>query len=178
MKRVKFYAKAILTCEPGSIALIAAATASTIGAGVSMYSSVKSGEAQKDAADYNAEMSRMKAQDSLQRGAIEAAAKQDRARKIAGSQREGAAMSGVAVDSGTPLDLLVETAGLGELDARRTMNNAHREAWGLGAQADLDEFQGKTARTGGYLNAAGTFLSSAASSYYGYRSATGMKKAA
>lgn len=148
---------------------------SVIGAGVSAYSAVQSGNAQKDAAEYNAEMGRRQAQDSLQRGAIDAAAKKDRARKVASSQAEAAGMSGVGINSGTSLALLTETAGLGELDGLRSVNNAQREAWGLKAQSVLDEFQGNAAQRGGYLNATGTLLSSASNSYYGYQSA---KKAA
>lgn len=150
-------------------AAIIAASASLAAAGVTAYSSVAAGQSQEKAAEYNAEMQRRQAQDSLQRGAIEAAAKQDRARKIASQQAEGMALSGVAIDSGTPLALLTETAGLGELDKLRTLNNARRMAWGYGAQAELDIFQGNAAARAGYLNAGGTFLGAAASAagYYG-----------
>lgn len=156
----------------------AAIAASVVGAGVSTYSAVKSGETQKDAAEYNAEMERRKAQDALQRGSIEASAKKDRARKIASTQAEGIAMSGVSASSGTALALLTETAGLGELDALRSVNNAQREAWGLKAQSVLDEFQGNAAQRAGYLNGAGTFLSSASNTYYGASSSGLFKKAA
>jgi hypothetical protein len=143
-----------------------AAIAAVVGTGVSIYSSVQSGKSQKDAAEYNAEMDRRRAQDALQRGANDAAAVKDRARRIASAQVEGAAMSGVAINSGTPLALLTETAGLGELDRLRTINNARREAWGLKAQSVLDEFQGSTAQRIGYLNAAGTLLNSGANAYF------------
>lgn len=150
---------------------IIALVATVIGTGVSTYAAVEAGNAQKDAAEYNAEMGRMKAADALQRGSIEGAAKRDRARRVASAQAEGAAMSGVAIDSGTPLALLTETAGIGELDALRSVNNAQREAWGLKAQGDLDVFQGRAAQRSGYLNGAGTFLNGAANSYYGYKKA-------
>lgn len=162
----------------GEIAAIVAASTAMVGAGVSGYAAVKSGESQKEAMDYNAEMDRQKAQDALQRGAIDAAAKQDRARKIASTQAEGAAMSGVSLDTGTPLALLTETAGLGELDKLRSINNAQRVAWGMNAQADLDKYQGEGAQTAGYLNGAGTFLNGAASSYYGWRMVNPPKTAA
>ena len=84
--------------------------AAVVGAGVSAYSAIRSGESQKDAMEYNATMERTKAQDALQRGAIEAAAKRDRARKISATQAEGAAQSGVAIDTGTPLALQIGRA--------------------------------------------------------------------
>jgi hypothetical protein len=168
MKLTIIHARAISTCEPATIAAIASVAA----AGVSTYAQVQAGESQKDAANYNAEMGRMKAQDALQRGASEAALKRDKARQVASAQAEGAAMSGVSISTGTPLALLTETAGLGELDALRTVNNAHREAWGYKAQSTLDEFQGAAAQRTGYLNAAGTFLGGASNSYYGYKAGT------
>lgn len=150
---------------------IITAAAAVIGAGVSAYSSIQSGNSQKKAANYNAEMERRKAQDALQIGAIEGAAKRDKARKIASQQAEGIAMSGVALDTGTPLALLTETAGLGELDSLRAVNNAQRQAYGFNASATLDEFSGNAASRTGILNGAGTFLGGASQAYYGYRKA-------
>ena len=153
-------------------ALPAIAVVSSIAsAAISSYASYESGQSQKKAGKYNAEIGRQKAQDALQRGAIEAAYKRAQARKMAGTQAEGAAMSGVALDSGTPLALLTETSGLGELDAMRIRNNAFREAYGHKAQSELDIYQGKAAGRAGYLNAGGTFLSGASSSYYGAKQA-------
>lgn len=159
---------AALGASAGSAAAVGtAATISVIGTGISAYSAINAGERQKEAADYNAEVGRQRAGDALQRGADEAATKRDEARKVGAMQREGLSMSGVDVNTGTPLDLLTETAGLGELAALKTLNNARREAWGYRAQADLDEFQGRNARTTGYLNGAGTILGGAANTYYG-----------
>lgn len=166
--KIKFIqSAAVITCDPVTIA----ATAAVVGAGVSGYSTYQAGQSQKEAGEYNAEMDRRKAQDALQRGAMEASTKRDQARKVASSQAEAGAMSNVDISSGTPLDLLTETTGLGELAARRVQNNAMREAWGLQAQATLDEFQGDAAGRAGTLNAAGTFLGGASSAYLGYKAA-------
>jgi len=148
-----------------------AAVMAVVGTSVSAYSAVASGESQKEAADYNAKVGQMKAQDALQRGAIDAAAKRDQAREVASTQAEGMAMSGVALDTGTPLALLTETAGLGELDALKVKNNAVLEGWGYKAQSDLDQFQGRNARTAGYLNGAGTFLGGTSNAYFGAKQA-------
>lgn len=147
------------------------ATLGILGTGISAFSAIQSGNSQKDAAKYNAEMERRKADDALQRGADESAVKRDEARKVGAAQREAFSMSGVDVNTGTPLDLLTETAGLGELAALKTLNNARREAWGYRAQAGLDEFQGSAAQRTGYLNAAGTILGGASSTYFGAKSA-------
>lgn len=144
-----------------------ALVASAVGAGVSGVAAYQSGQSQKKAGEYNAKMGELRARDALQRGADEAGEIRAKTRRVASSQAEAGAMSGVDISSGTPLALLTETAGLGELDALRTINNAQREAWGLGAQSELDLFQGRAAGRAGKLNAGGTFLTAAANTYFG-----------
>jgi hypothetical protein len=148
-----------------------AAWAAVAGAAISGYSAYQSGQSQKKASKYNADMAEMKALDASHRGATEAAAKRDHARKIGASQAANMAASGVRIDSGTPLSLLTETAGLGQLDALTSLNNAQREAWGYGGQATLDRYQGKAAARAGVLNSAGTMLGGASKAYYGYQAA-------
>lgn len=149
----------------------AALAASAVGAGVSAYSAHEQGQSAKKTGEYNKEMQRRKELDALERGADQAAQVRTRARRVAAAQVEGSAISGVDVNSGTPLALLTETAGLGELDALRAMNNAQREAWGYKAQSELDSFSGRAAGRAGNLNAGGSLLTSAANSYYGFKAA-------
>jgi hypothetical protein len=153
----------------GTTAATVAAYASLAAAAVSGFATYRSGESQKKAGKYNAKMQELKAQDALQIGADEAAGKRDRARQIAASQAEGMAGAGLSINTGTPLSLLTETAGLGELDALTTLNNARREAWGYKGQSNLDRYQGKAAGRSGILNAGGTFLGGASNAYFGSR---------
>jgi len=86
--------------------------------------------------------------------------------------RQNAVMSagGVDASTGTPLDLQTETAGIGELDALRIVNNAQRQAAGYQAQAGLERFRGDAARTAGYFGAAGSILGGVGSAgHYGPR---------
>lgn len=159
---------ALLTCEPATIALAVSATA----AAVSGYSAYQSGQSQKKAAEYNADMAEISARDTLQRGADAGAERRMQARRVAAQQTERMSAMGVSTTSGTPLDILTETAGYGELDALTASNNAQREAWGIRGGAKLERYQGKMAARGGKLTAAGTFLGGAANSYYGYKGAT------
>jgi len=158
----------VITCNPAIIGAVAAVAS----AAVSGYATYQSGQTQKKAGKYNEKMGEYRALDAAQRGASEAAAKRDRARRIAAQQAEGMAASGVDINSGTPLALLTETAGLGELDALTTVNNARREAWGYQTQGTLDRYQGKMAGRSGVLNAGGTFLGGASNAYFGYKAAT------
>lgn len=142
--------------------------ASAISTGVSAYSAHEQGEAADEAAKANAENAKAKAHVALQNGAIEAAEKKEKARRIASQQAETAASAGLRIDSGTPLALLTETAGLGEYDARIIRNNAQKQAYGYQAEAGIYRMQGDAASAAGKLNAAGTFLGGAATAagYY------------
>jgi len=157
-KRLKvFHGVGVLTASiSATTAAVLAATA--LSTGISTYSAVAQGEAADEAAKANAENAKARAHVALQNGAIEAANKKEKARRIASQQAEGAAAAGLRIDSGTPLALLTETAGLGEYDARVVMNNAQKQAYGLQTEADIFRMQGRAASTAGKLNAAGTFL--------------------
>lgn len=155
---------AILTCGPAAIAAVALTSAA-----VSGYSQYQSGQSQKAAAKYNANMAEVQEQDTLQRGADAGAERRQQARRLAATQKDRMSGMGVSTASGTPLSLLTETAGLGELDALTIQNNARREAWGIKSGAKLDLYQGKMAARGGALSAGGTLLGGASSAYYGYK---------
>ena len=62
---------------------------------------------------------------------------------------------------GTPLDVLAETAELGELDAQTIIVNGVNKSRGYENDARLERLRGQTAQTQGYLDAAGTLLSGA-----------------
>jgi hypothetical protein len=164
---------AVLTASiSATTAAIITAAAAVAGAGVSAYSAYAAGENAEEAAKANEENAKARAKIALQNGAQEAAEKKDKARRIASQQAEGAAASGLRIDSGTPLALLTETAGLGEYDARVIRMNAERQAYGLRAEADIYGMQGRAAASAGKLNAAGTFLGGMANAVGSYYSMT------
>ena len=144
-------------CEMMTISTMLMAGKSAVNA----YSSYQSGQSEKQAADYNAKMMEQSAQDTIQRGADSAAEHRQKVKKMISSQVVGYAASGVDPNTGTPLDVGVETAGMGELDALRIVNNAQREAWGLNTQASLVRYRGKMAGRAGTMNAVGSILGGA-----------------
>ena len=82
------------------------------------------------------------------------------------------AANGLDLTFGSPLDTLVDTATLGELDALTIRSNAYREERDIrqqGAnyrgQAGVDRAAASSALTGGYLNAAGTLLGGGSRAY-------------
>jgi len=148
---------------------ISAAITSIVAAGVSAYSSYESGQSQKKASEYNAEMQNRAAKQEIQQGNIKAQEMRDRARKIAGTQAAGFGAAGLDTTSGTASDILDESRMFGELDALRSINNAQRTAYGLQAQSELDLWQGHAAARGGMLSAAGSLLSGASNAAYTYK---------
>lgn len=153
---------------------VAAAVAS---ASVSAYAAYESGQSQKKAADYNAEMQRRAADDALQRGAISAAEHREKVRSLVAKQEAAGAAGGLDTGSGSMLKTMVDTAGMGELDALRIQNNAQREASGLQAEAINTQYLGRAAARTGALNAGASLLSGASNAVGSYYSVKANQKA-
>lgn len=121
---------------------MSAATAATYLAiaatAVSAYSSLEAadaaerqGKAQKQQADYNAEVARLQGIDSINRGNVAAEQQRRKIAQIQGAQRAAMGGSGGDVESGSFADIQLDTVTLGETDAQNIRTNALREAWGF-----------------------------------------------
>lgn len=144
---------------------------------------IQQGQAQAAAAKYNAQVGEMnavlaerRAKDAVERGAVEEQRKRAEVARIKGQQVVAMAANGVDLEFGSPLDTLVDTAVLGELDALTIRTNAYREEYehkvdavNKRAGAELNRMQAKSALQGGYLNAAGTVLTGASKSYSAFK---------
>src|SRR5690242_14558391 len=105
-------------------------------AALTAYSGYESAQAQKKSAEYNyaiaqesAKVSEAQAQDALNRGAQQANEQRIRTRLAIGSQRAALAAQNVDLQTGTPLDVIGDTALFGAIDERRIRENAARESW-------------------------------------------------
>ena len=141
-----------------------------VSTGISAYGAIQQGKAASAAAKYNAAVANMNAKiadraakDELERGARDEQRKRIEVAAIAGQQKAGMAAAGLDITFGTPLEMLVDTAYAGEMDALTIRTNANRaaynrevEATNMRAQANLYEFEGKSARSGAMLSAIGT----------------------
>lgn len=156
-------------CEPTTMLMIASTTLAGVGA-------IQQGNAANAAGKYNAQVAEMnatladrRAKDALERGAVEEQQKRAQVAQLQGRQRAAMAANGVDLTFGSPLDTLVDTAVLGDLDALTIRQNSAREAYdfrvqGVNSRADagLSRASGRAAQTGGYLAAGGTVLGGAA----------------
>jgi len=123
-------------CEPTT--LIAAA-----GLAMSAYGSYSQAQAAKSEADYmagvernNAIIAERNAKEIERQGEDEANRYRARVRQFQADQTVGLAGQGVDVTEGTSIDLLADTAELGELDAQIIRNNASREAYNARVQGN------------------------------------------
>lgn len=121
----------------------------------------------------NARLAEMQADDALARGEIDASRYAEQLRGLQGSQRVGAAASGLDPDSGTPAALQAEASRMGALDILTMRNNALREAYGYKSQADQYKNASKTTRRlgrqrqwGGILTGGLNFLRQAGETAY------------
>lgn len=130
-------------------------------------------------ADMNAKIAERQARDAVQRGAMEEQQQRMKTSQIIGKQKAAMAANGVDLTFGSPLDTLVDTATMGELDALTIRSNAYREERDIrqqglnsSSQAGLLRAEGRSARTGGFMNAFGTVLGGGADAFSNYRRVT------
>jgi len=153
------------------------AVASTVASGVmAAGGAIKQGQAAKAQARYqsqvernNSQIATWQAQDAVDRGKIAEQRQRLQVARLAGTQRATFGSSGVELSSGSPLDVLGDTAQLGELDALTIRSNAEREAYGfraqsqnLQAQSGLTQLAGRNSQQASYISAGSSLLSSAA----------------
>ncbi len=154
-------------CNPMVIPLVI----TLAGAAVSAYGQMQQAKAANAQADYqskvannNARTAEMEAQYAEQQGQKNAEAQRRRTAVLVGAQRARMGASGAVVDSGSFLDLTLDTAHQGELDAMALLEEGQMEAWRARIQGTNYQAQGKLfgmSRTNPYIGAAGTLLQGA-----------------
>lgn len=157
-------------CELATIATVGAALISGVG-------TIAQGQAASAQASYQAQVARnnsiiaeRNAQDAERRGVIAEDAQRRRAAQIMGAQRAGLAGQGSVLDDGSPLDIQMDTAGLGELDALTVRSNYQREAYasrvqGMNYDAAANLADSRTGTLGSWLSAGGSILGGALQGY-------------
>ncbi|MGO3685493.1 MAG: hypothetical protein ACTJGV_12290, partial [Proteus vulgaris] len=92
---------------------------------------------------------------------------------LAGTQAATMSASGIDLSTAGALDILGDTAAMGELDALTMVNNASREAYGYRMQAENDRLNAKMARRSGNMGAMTTLLTAPIQAYGAYQLAGG-----
>lgn len=145
---------------------MSAAIGLTVAGGVTgAYGQYQAGKTNQKLMNVNAQIADWQADDALDRGREAASRHRAEVRRLTGSQRARLAAQGIDIDSGSALDIQLDTAGLGERDALEIENAARREAWGYKVQAQDYRTRGQIARYEGKQQAIGTLLTTGAKAY-------------
>lgn len=139
------------------MAMMAMVATSIIGAGVQAMGAMAQANAQASAAEYNAKVAERNATIAKQNAVQEEATKRRETRKVLGSQAAAVGASGLAMQ-GSPLDVLGETAAMGELDALTIRYNGDNNTESYRQDAQLERMKAKNARTAGAIGAASALI--------------------
>ena len=153
---------------------VATAVISAVGTIASVQASSSQASYQAQVARNNQIIAQRNAEDALKRGDVEEDQVRQRTASIMGQQRALLAGRGSVLDEGSPLDVQMDTAGMGELDARTVRSNYQREAYAFevqgmnhAAQAALYDTKVKSSMLDTYLKAGGSILGAAGSAFGG-----------
>lgn len=135
-----------------------------ISGGIDAAGKIAQGKQDAATAETNRRISEAQANDALLRGTIEETRYRRMIAQVAGAQKASFGNRNVAV-SGTALDLLGDTAAIGEEDISTIRNNAARQAWGYRNQASEASRVGEFAQSNAFGSAAGTLLTSGSQAY-------------
>lgn len=135
-----------------------------VGIGINAVSQIISGNAQADAAQKDAALKRLQADQVEKNAARDEALLAQQGHALIGEQTTAYAKSGVEL-SGTPLLMLEQTNAKVREQSIAIANDAAFRASQLRAGADISEDLGSDRQTAGYLGAAGSLLTGAGQYY-------------
>ena len=149
--------------------------AGLVSSGISAYGSYREGQDAKEASLYNANVARTNAEMNAtmieQSGALDASRQRKQVSRLIGTQKAGFAGAGVEL-TGSPLDVMINTAAEGELDAQiteyNTKANAYSVRYGGRSQAEYDEKLAGIYERSGNFKAGSTLLKAATETGGGY----------
>jgi hypothetical protein len=135
-----------------------AAIATVVGAGISAAGTIAAGQAQQQAANYEAAQLDVQAKD--ERAAAQAQALDERRhqRLALSALQARSAASGFTATDPTTLKLAGDIASYGEYRAQAAQYAGNSRAAGLNAQATGARLSGQAARIGSYYDAASTIV--------------------
>lgn len=161
---------------------VAALAVSVLGTGMSVYVQAQQANAANAQAEYqsqvaanNAKTAEMEAQYAEQQGERNAEAQRRKTAIMIGAQRARMGASGVVADTGSFLDLSLDTAKMGELDAMALQEEGELAAWRARAQGTNYRAQSTlygASKTSPWASATGTLLSGLGHAGMGYYSMT------
>lgn len=130
---------------------------------VQAVGTIISGQAARQAGEYNAELSDFNAVQAENDGKLELMQQQREGLKVIGQARAHYGASGVDSTQGSALDVLQQSATQSAIDSLNIQKKTSARAYGYRKTADLQRYEGEQAETASYFSAAGQLLASGAS---------------
>ncbi|SRR6266478_2308846 len=149
--------------QAGFYSSIVGTTSSTLGAITNAVNTRRTANA-------NAALAEHQAADAIARGQTNEFNRRLKTSQLKSTQTAEFAGHGVALDSGSPLDVLTSTDVMGEQDALTIRNNAVKEAWGYNVEAA--NYRAQAANANPWAAGVSTLLGSAgqvADKWYRYK---------
>lgn len=137
---------------------IISAIAGLAGTAVSAVGAIQAGNAQNDAAKYNAQIADNNAAAEKQRATYDANLIRDERRRTVGAQRAAMAANGLDVSSGSPVAVLGDTTGQAEMDILARLYGGDSAATAYRNDAQRMRIEGKAAKQAGTIGAGSTLL--------------------
>lgn len=124
--------------------------------------SISGGQAQQNAYNANAELEEK--QGEIARGQSFSSAEQvwQKVQQTLGAQRAAYGAAGVDVGTGSPLEVMAESARRGQLARMATLFQGEAQQQTAQTQAALDRYAGKAAKKAGLIQAGSTLLTAGA----------------
>ena len=132
---------------------------------MSFFGTLIEGENKAISYEYNAKVARMNAEIARQQGVAAVEAQQREGARAMGRAMAAYGASGVQMDSGSPVDVLVDSARNIELDRLTVQYNYALKAVGYESDAKMDLLGAKSARTSSYIKAANQLMGADYSSF-------------
>lgn len=108
-----------------------------------IMSDIRAGDAAREVANRDADLTLRAAGDALYRGQIATMRAAARGDAIIAEQRVENSTGGIDVNTGTNADLATQTMAFTDLDKEFIQNDAMREAWGLRSKAQIRRQEGE-----------------------------------
>lgn len=156
-------------CNPATMANLTMGT-QTAGVGLQTVGAFTNAYNQRQVNKANARMADWAADDAIRRGRLAEGRHRAQTRRMIGSQRAAFAGRGIVASEGSPLDILISTDMMGEIDAATIRENAEREAFGRRVEAS--NFRAQASANNPFLAGGSTLLTGAgqvADRWYRYR---------
>lgn len=140
-------------------ALLASQAILTVGQTITQASALSTQSAiDTSTAQINEEFSELQAEDAIARGEEDVVNFRKQVKTLIGSQRARLAAQGIDVESGSALEIQLDTAAIASEDVLTIRNNAFRESMGFEVSAIQFKTEAATARLRGRTERAQTIL--------------------